>query len=79
GASTIVRNTFPARSSVFCATARCKSAPPPGPLPKPAMEKLFFTYNPGRVMNLSYNRPFMPEPTHILCYNSPSFIEWTPF
>ena len=28
GASIIVRNTFPARSSVFCATARCKSALP---------------------------------------------------
>ena len=45
----------PARSSVFCAPARCKSAPHPGPLPKGEREKLCFTYNPGRVMKLSYN------------------------
>jgi hypothetical protein len=53
GASIIVRNTFPARCSVFCAIARCEIALI---LASPQKEgKLCFTYNPGRVMKLSYN------------------------
>ncbi|OXU33887.1 hypothetical protein BME81_14820 [Enterobacter hormaechei subsp. steigerwaltii] len=40
---------------------------------------LCFTYNPGRVMKLSYNGAFLPEATQIVCYNRASFIEWTAF
>lgn len=51
GAFTIVRNTSPARCSVFCAIAKSKRVPHPNG----EREKLCFTYNPGRVMKLSYN------------------------
>ncbi|PCM84270.1 hypothetical protein CP903_03775 [Enterobacter cloacae] len=56
-----------------------KSAPHPGPLPNGEREKLCFTYNPGRVMKVSYNSVFLPEGTRIVCYNRASFIRWTAF
>ncbi|AUJ80861.1 hypothetical protein CWI88_07310 [Enterobacter cancerogenus] len=46
-----------------------------------AFQPLFlcFTYNPGRVMKLSYNWVFLPEGTRIVCYNRASFNKWTAF
>ncbi|TKK20548.1 hypothetical protein EcCFBP13530_08370 [Enterobacter cancerogenus] len=82
GASIIVRNTFPVRCSVFYATARCN---PPrwrfADRARRAFQPLFlcFTYNPGRVMKLSYNWVFLPEGTRIVCYNRASFNKWTAF
>ncbi|PWG71555.1 hypothetical protein DEM28_10360 [Enterobacter mori] len=54
-------------------------APHPSPLPNGKREKLCFTYNPGRVMKLSYNWVFLPEGTEIVCYNRASFNKWTAF
>ncbi|EFN9793855.1 hypothetical protein AW119_06330 [Escherichia coli] len=38
-----------------------------------------FTYNPGAIMKVSYNRVFLPEGLPIVCYNRASFFRWIAF
>jgi hypothetical protein len=59
--------TFPGGASLTGATRTCH------------LTFLCFTYNPGRVMKLSYNWVFLPEGTEIVCYNRASFNKWTAF